>query len=42
LKKLNPNDIMSITVLKDQSAVAKYGEKGRNGVLIITLKTKHT
>jgi TonB-dependent SusC/RagA subfamily outer membrane receptor len=42
LKTLNPDDIMSITVLKDQSAVAKYGEKGRNGVILITLKNKRT
>ena len=42
LKTLNPNDIESITVLKDQSAVAKYGEKGKNGVILITLKNKRT
>jgi TonB-dependent SusC/RagA subfamily outer membrane receptor len=42
LKTLNPNDIESITVLKDQPAVAKYGEKGKNGVILITLKNKRT
>jgi TonB-dependent SusC/RagA subfamily outer membrane receptor len=42
LKTLNPNDIESITVLKEQSSVAKYGEKGRNGVILITLKNKRT
>lgn len=36
---LNPNDIESITVLKDASAAAIYGSRGANGVVIIT--TKH-
>lgn len=35
---LNPNDIASVTVLKDESAVALYGDKGKNGVVIITTK----
>lgn len=38
LNKLNPNDIESITVLKDKSAVNLYGEEGKNGVVIIKLK----
>jgi TonB-dependent SusC/RagA subfamily outer membrane receptor len=42
LKTLNPDDIESITVLKDQSGIARYGEKGKNGVILITLKTKRT
>ena len=36
---LNPNDIESITVLKDASSAAIYGTRGANGVVIIT--TKH-
>jgi TonB-linked SusC/RagA family outer membrane protein len=36
---LNPNDIESITVLKDASSAAIYGTRGANGVIIIT--TKH-
>lgn len=36
---LNPNDIESISVLKDASATAVYGVRGANGVIIIT--TKH-
>jgi TonB-dependent SusC/RagA subfamily outer membrane receptor len=40
IKKLNPNDIESITVLKDKHATAVYGVKGRNGVVEITLKKK--
>ncbi len=35
---LNPEDIESISVLKDESATAVYGERGKNGVIIITLK----
>jgi TonB-dependent SusC/RagA subfamily outer membrane receptor len=38
LKNLNPNDIRSLTVLKDGSAEKKYGEKGKNGVVEITTK----
>jgi len=39
LGTLNPNNIESISVLKDQSATSIYGLKGRNGVLIISTKT---
>ncbi|MCM1516656.1 MAG: TonB-dependent receptor [Paraprevotella sp.] len=35
---LNPNDIASITVLKDAAASAIYGARGANGVIIITTK----
>ncbi|MFA5849089.1 MAG: M56 family metallopeptidase [Bacteroidales bacterium] len=35
---INPAAIKSISVLKDRSAAEKYGEKGKNGVLVITLK----
>jgi TonB-linked SusC/RagA family outer membrane protein len=35
---LNPNDIESISVLKDASAAAIYGSRGANGVIIITTK----
>lgn len=38
IKDIEPNRIESITVLKDQSATALYGEKGKNGVVIITSK----
>ena len=38
LKELNPSDILSISVLKDNSAVEKYGEKGKNGVMEIRTK----
>ncbi|MEL5893698.1 TonB family protein [Bacteroides sp. GD17] len=35
---LDPSRIEGITVLKDKSATDLYGEKGKNGVLLITLK----
>ncbi|MEZ4686908.1 MAG: SusC/RagA family TonB-linked outer membrane protein [Bacteroidia bacterium] len=35
---LNPNDIESVTVLKDASATAIYGSRGANGVILITTK----
>lgn len=35
---INPNDIESISVLKDASATAIYGARGANGVIIITTK----
>jgi TonB-dependent SusC/RagA subfamily outer membrane receptor len=37
---INPRDIESINVLKDESAVKQYGEKGKNGVIVIKKKTK--
>lgn len=40
MNKLDPQQIESITVLKDVSATAKYGEKGKNGVILITTKKK--
>ena len=38
LNFLNPDDIASITVLKDASATAIYGSRGANGVVMITTK----
>jgi TonB-dependent starch-binding outer membrane protein SusC len=35
---LNPNDIESISILKDASSAAIYGSRGANGVIIITTK----
>jgi cell division protein FtsB len=40
LKDINPNNILSINVLKGEKATAKYAEKGANGVIEITTK-KH-
>lgn len=38
LNLINPNDIESITVLKDASAAAIYGSRGANGVIIVSTK----
>lgn len=35
---INPEDIASVTVLKDASAKALYGSRGSNGVIVITTK----
>lgn len=35
-----PDDIESISVLKDQSSTILYGDEGKNGVIIITTKKK--
>ncbi|HNS46388.1 MAG TPA: TonB-dependent receptor plug domain-containing protein, partial [Bacteroidales bacterium] len=35
---INPNDIESVTVLKDASAAAIYGARASNGVILITTK----
>src|SRR5947208_2337880 len=38
LNSINPNDIESITVLKDASATAIYGSRGANGVVLVQTK----
>ena len=38
INALNPNDIESMTIIKDASAGALYGARGANGVVIITTK----
>jgi TonB-linked SusC/RagA family outer membrane protein len=38
LSTLNPNDIESISVLKDAASTAIYGARGANGVVIITTR----
>lgn len=42
LLALNPNDIESISILKDASATAIYGCRASNGVIIITTKSSGT
>lgn len=39
LANLNPNDIESITVLKDAAASAAYGSRAANGVILVTTKS---
>jgi TonB-dependent SusC/RagA subfamily outer membrane receptor len=40
MSAIDPRFIESISVLKDESATALYGEKGANGVILITLKSE--
>ena len=40
LKSISPDNIESISVLKDNAATKVYGEKAKDGVLIITTKKK--
>lgn len=38
INNINPNDIESITILKDASAASIWGAKASNGVIVITTK----
>jgi TonB-linked SusC/RagA family outer membrane protein len=38
IQDINPNDIISMEVLKDASSTAIYGSRGANGVIIVTTK----
>ena len=38
LSNMNPQDIASVTVLKDAASTAMYGSRGANGVVLITTK----
>ena len=38
ISAINPNDIESMTIIKDASAGALYGARGANGVVMITTK----
>jgi TonB-linked SusC/RagA family outer membrane protein len=38
-QNLNPNDIETISILKDAASTAIYGARGSNGVVLITTKT---
>lgn len=42
MSQLDPSEIESMTVLKDASAVAPYGARGANGVILITTKRGNT
>lgn len=41
ISTISPNAIESISVLKDQSATALYGDKGKNGVVMIKTKPEY-
>ncbi|MBU2995852.1 TonB-dependent receptor [Cellulophaga baltica] len=38
MASINPNDIESISVLKDAASTAIYGSRGANGVILVTTK----
>jgi TonB-dependent SusC/RagA subfamily outer membrane receptor len=38
INNFTPNNIQSITILKDKTAIELYGEKARNGAVVITTK----
>lgn len=38
INDLNPNDIVTMDILKDASATAIYGSRGSNGVILITTR----
>ena len=40
LSKIAPDRIKSFSILKDKTATSIYGEKGKNGVIIVTLLTE--
>lgn len=42
IEKISPENIESISVLKDNSAISKYGEKAINGVIEITTKKTYS
>lgn len=42
LSRLNPNDIETISILKDASAASVYGTKASAGVILITTKSGNT
>ena len=42
VNSINPDDIASMTVLKDAASAALYGSRGANGVIIITTKQGET
>lgn len=38
MSKLNPDDIRSINILKGESAIATYGDEGKDGVIVVNTK----
>jgi len=39
IPNINPNDIESMSVLKDAAATTQYGSRGSNGVIVVTTKS---
>jgi TonB-dependent SusC/RagA subfamily outer membrane receptor len=42
IQNINPNDIESINIMKDKSAISLYGKEGEDGVILITTKSGTT
>ncbi|WP_332912394.1 hypothetical protein [Algoriphagus boritolerans] len=42
VKEINPDDIEAIEVLKDEKATEKFGQNGKNGAIIFTLKKENS
>ncbi len=42
VEDLDPDQIKSISILKNPEAVAKYGERARDGVVVLTTKSSGT
>jgi TonB family protein len=38
LQKVDPNTIQTVSVLKDKSAIEVFGDKGKDGVIVVTTK----
>jgi hypothetical protein len=38
VKKVNPEQITMINVIRDSTAISKYGERARNGVVVLHLR----
>lgn len=41
IKNLNPNDVESVTILKDAAAASIWGSRAANGVVVITTRKGH-
>ncbi len=41
INNINPNDVQSITILKDAAASSIWGTKAGNGVVVVTTKSGH-
>lgn len=42
INNINPNDVETITILKDAAAIAQWGAKAANGVIVISTKRGKT
>jgi len=40
LKKIKPEQIASFSILKGETAIKMYGEKGKNSVILVETKKK--